>query len=63
MAKSKRSRRGGRTAHINEAMDMPERPGKCAYLGGYVEDGDTICHFGEEYVCRAPNFVKTGNAC
>jgi hypothetical protein len=44
-------------------MDMPERAGKCAYLGGYVDDGDTICHFGEEYVCRAPRFMKTGNSC
>jgi hypothetical protein len=48
---------------IELAMDMPERAGKCAYMGGYVDDGETICHFGEEYVCRAPNFVSTGNAC
>ena len=63
MAKRKQSRPGSERLLIEEAMDVPERPGKCAYLGGYVDDGDTICHFGEEYVCRAPRFVKTGKSC
>ncbi len=58
-----RKRRSETVLLIEEAMDMPERAGKCAYLGGYVDDGETICHFGEEYVCRAPRFVRTGNSC
>lgn len=48
---------------IESAMDMPERAGECAYLGGYVQDGETICHFGEEYICNAPRLVPTGNSC
>ena len=48
---------------INLATDMPERAGKCAYMGGYVDDGQTICHFGEEFICRAPRLVRTGNSC
>ena len=52
-----------RVITIEAAMDMPERARKCAYLGGYVDDGETICHFGEEYMCRAPRLVPTGNGC
>lgn len=48
---------------INNAMDMPELPGQCAYMGGYVNDGETVCWFGQEFVCQAPNFVPTGNGC
>lgn len=47
---------------INDTS-LPERAGKCAYLGGYVNDGEKICHFGVEYICRAPRLVKTGNSC
>jgi hypothetical protein len=48
---------------IETVMDMPERAGRCAFMGGYVQDGETVCYFGEEYVCQAPNLVPTGNAC
>lgn len=50
-------------ADIESAMDMAERPGQCAYLGGYVQDGETVCHFGQEYICQAPRLVPTGNSC
>lgn len=54
---------GEEPANIENAMDMPHDAGRCAYLGGYVEDGETVCYFGEEYICRAPDLVKTGNSC
>lgn len=56
-------RGGGKQLSIEAAMDLPERGGKCAYYGRYVDDGETVCHFGEEYICRAPNLVPTGNEC
>ncbi len=54
---------GEEAVNIENAVDMPQRAGRCAYLGGYVQDGETVCYFGEEYVCLAPNLVKTGNNC
>jgi hypothetical protein len=49
---------GDKAAGIESAMDMPERAGQCAFLGGYVPDGATVTYFGEDYVCRAPRLVK-----
>ena len=54
--------RGAKRA-IVEAMDMPEQDGKCAFAGGYVDDGQTVCWFGDEYICRAPNLQPTGKRC
>lgn len=51
------------TQSITDAMDMPTVAGKCAFLGGYVDDGEFVCWFGDEYVCRAPTLVPTGNTC
>lgn len=48
---------------IEEAMDMPDLVGRCAFLGGYVDSGETVCWLGEEYICQAPRLVKTGKAC
>jgi hypothetical protein len=53
----------GRKSNIQEAMDLPEMDGKCAFLGSYVEDGETIFWFGDEYVCVAPRLVPTGKQC
>lgn len=48
---------------IAAAMDMPQVEGRCAFLGGYVSDGETVCYFGREYRCVAPTLVPTGNDC
>jgi len=56
-------RKRGRNANIEEAVDLAPSPGKCAFAGGYVDDGETVCYFGDEYVCRAPNLVPTGRRC
>lgn len=53
----------GNAPRIKDAMDMPDREGQCAFAGGYVNDGETVCWFGVEYVCRAPKFAKTGRSC
>jgi len=45
---------------IESAIDMPEQPGMCAFLGAYVPDGQTVIWLGEEYICQAPNLVRTG---
>jgi hypothetical protein len=48
---------------IESVMNEPSREGWCSFFGGHVRNGDRICYFGEEYICQAPNLVKTGNAC
>jgi hypothetical protein len=48
---------------IEDATNMPERAGYCAYLDGYVPDGETVCYFGVELICHAPKLVPTGNNC
>lgn len=53
----------GNAPRIKDAMDMPEVEGQCAFAGGYVNNGDTVCWFGVEYVCRAPKLVRTGKSC
>lgn len=60
---SKIKRRVGSAPDIRHAMDMDEIEGKCAFAGGYVDDGETVCYFGIEYICRAPKLEKTGNSC
>jgi hypothetical protein len=46
-----------KTPNIEAAMDLPERPGFCVYMGGYVRDGETVDYFGVKYICRAPRLV------
>lgn len=48
---------------ISVAMDLPEVAGKCAFLGSYIENGEMVCYFGQEYRCVAPRLVPTGETC
>lgn len=60
---TKIKRRVGTAPSIEHAVDMVDMPGKCAFAGGYVNDGEKVCYFGVEYICRAPKLEKTGKSC
>jgi hypothetical protein len=38
----------------------PEAAGRCAFMGGYVDDGETVEWDGKTYLCQAPNLVQIG---
>jgi hypothetical protein len=56
-------RHGAGPKRITNAMDMPETAGQCAFLGGYVNEGETVCWNNRVYVCRAPKLVWTNKTC